>query len=69
LYQCNGTILSQQKNSRGDRFYAKGNEQWIPCGSIIRFLKTPITLKWACRHFQLGNELSKHIEDHGDLIY
>ena len=58
-----------KKNRRGDRFYTRGDEQWIPCGSIIRTLKMPITLRWVGRHFQLSCELNKHIDDRGDLTY
>ncbi len=56
-----------KKNPGGDRFYKKGEAQWIPCGSILRTLTMPVTLTWNRRHYQLSNELNKHIEDYGDI--
>ena len=38
-------------NPRGDKFYTKGYAQWIPCGSIVRTLKQPVSLTWARPHY------------------
>ena len=56
-------------NPRGDKFYTKGYAQWIPCGSIVRTLKQPVSLTWARPHYQLSKEMNSHIEKYGDIKY
>ena len=37
---------ASKKNDDGDRFYTKGGLQWIPCGSIVRGLRSDVKLHW-----------------------
>jgi len=63
-------IFSPNKtNNGGDRFYSRGDVQWIPCNSIIRNLKEQVTLSWSSRYYKLSKSLHTHIEEHGDLAY
>ena len=63
-------IFSPNKtNNGGDRFYSRGDAQWIPCNSIIRNLKEQVTLSWSSRYYKLSKSLHTHIEEHGDLAY
>ena len=63
------TFEPGKTNRRGDRFYTKGYDQWIPCGSIIRTLRETVKLRWAGQYYQLSNELDSHIEEFGDIAY
>ena len=31
----------------GDRFYKKGSSQWIPCGSIVKGVRSEVRLPWV----------------------
>lgn len=55
------------KNRRGDRGYTKGSAQWIACGTIIRSIKEPVTLKWPGKYFRLSRDLHAHIKQYGDI--
>ena len=76
LYKKNDWITSirwyefvpSKRDDSGDRFYKKGYSQWIPCGSIIRNLEKPITLKWTGKHYRLARDLHAYIEDAGDIF-
>ena len=58
---------ASKKNDDGDRFYTKGGPQWIPCGSIVRGLRSDVKLHWNGRRHQLKRGLVEDIEDYGDL--
>jgi hypothetical protein len=60
-------FVPSYKNRRGDRGYSKGSAQWIPCGSIIRSIKEPVTLRWSGKYYRLTRELHAHIEQYGDI--
>jgi hypothetical protein len=74
-YQKNDWIVSvrwyafvpTKTNRVEDRFYTRGFSQWIPCGSIIRTLTQPVTLRWSGQHYRLSKTLNDHIEQYGDL--
>ena len=56
-------------NRRGDRFYKRGDSQWIGCASIVRTIKSnDVVMRWSGQHYRLSKEVSKHIEDYGDLL-
>ena len=62
-------FVPSRKNRNNDRFYNKGDVQWIPCGSIIQSLKEAVVLKWTGGHYRLSQLPSKNIEDYGDITY
>ena len=51
----------------GDRFYKKGPSQWIPCGSIVKGVRSEVRLPWIGRHYRLCRELVEDIEEYGDI--
>ena len=56
-------------NRRGDRFYKKGDFQWIGCASIVRTIKSKdVIMRWSGQHYRLSKEVNKQIEDYGDLL-
>ena len=56
-------------NMRGDRFYRRGDSQWIGCASIVRTIKPKdVVMTWSGQHYRLSKEAGKHIEDYGDLL-
>ena len=63
------TFVPSKRNRAGDRFYTGGFSQWIPCASIIRSIRTPVTLDWVGQHHRLRSALNTHIEQHGDTSY
>ncbi len=66
---CWYCFVSSNISGGGDRLYKKGFSQWIPCGSIIRSLTQPISLRWCrrCQYYRLTKALNTHIEQQGDL--
>ena len=63
------TFVPSKINGSGDRFYTRGFDQWIPCGSIIRSLTLPMTLQWTRKYYRLRSTLNIHIRQHGDIYY
>ena len=57
---------ASKKNDDGDRFYTKGGLQRIPCGSIVRGLRSDVKLHWNGRRHQLKRGLIEDIEECGD---
>ena len=56
-------------NRRGNRFYKKGDLQWIGCASIVRSVKSKdVIMRWSGRHYRLNKEVNTQIEDYGDLL-
>ena len=56
-------------NRRGDRFYKKGDLQWIGCASIVRSVKSKdVIMRWSGQHYQLSKEVNTQVEDYGDLL-
>ena len=56
-------------NMRGDRFYRRGDSQWIGCASIVRTIEPKdVVMTWSGQHYRLSKEAGKHIEDYGDLL-
>ena len=51
----------------GDRFYKKGSSQWIPCGSIVKGVRSEVRLPWVWRHYRLSSGLVEDIEEYGDV--
>ena len=51
----------------GERCYKKGFSQWIPCGSIVKYVSQPVILKWRTPYYRLSKGLHEHIQQHGDL--
>lgn len=58
---------ASKKNDDGDRFYKKGASQWIPCGSIVKGLRSEVNLPWMGRHYRLNRGLAEDIEEYGDV--
>ena len=62
-------ICPSKTNRRGDRFYKRGDSQWIGCASIVRTIKpNDVVMRWSGQHYMLSKEVSKHLEDCGDLL-
>ena len=56
-------------NRCGDRFYKKGDLQWIGCTSIVRTVKSKdVIMRWSGRHYRLSKEVSTKNEEYGDLL-
>ena len=56
-------------NRRGDRIYKRGDSQWTGCASIVGTIKSnDVVMRWSGQYYQLIKEVSKHIEDYGDLL-
>ena len=62
-------LCPSETNMRGDRFYKKGNLQWIGCAPIVRTIEQKdMVITWSGQHYQLSKETGTHIEDYGDLL-
>ena len=62
-------IYFSMANRRGDRFYKRGNLQYIGCAFIVRTIKSKdMVMRWSGQHYRLSKEASKHVEDYGDLL-
>ena len=67
VFVCWYMVDASNKNDIGDRFCTKGALQWIPCGSIVRGLRSDVKLHWNGRRHQLKRDLVEDVEEHGDV--
>ena len=67
VFVCWYMFGASKKDDNGDRFYTKGALQWVPCGSIVRGLRSKVKLHWNGRRHQLKIELLEDIDEYGDV--